>query len=135
MGYYIIVENKNIKYNMKDNAKNKTKATKKSSQTIEIKGKEYKIKYTIRALFIFEQITGKPFRIENLLDNYIFLYSMILANNQDAEDLISWDEFIDALDSDPTLFNRINQTIEDKQEKDKIFAVEEDESDDPEKKN
>lgn len=120
---------------MKDNAKNKTKATKKSSQTIEIKGKEYKIKYTIRALFIFEQITGKPFRIENLLDNYIFLYSMILANNQDVENIISWDEFIDALDSDPKLFDRINQTIEDKQEKDKIFAVEEDESDDPEKKN
>ena len=34
--------------------------------TIKINGIDYKIKYTIRALFIFEQITGKAFKIETL---------------------------------------------------------------------
>lgn len=69
--------------------------------TINIKGKDYKVKYTLRALFIFEQITGKPFEIKTLLDNYVFYYSLIFANNPD--DVLDWDEFIDALDEDPKL--------------------------------
>ena len=52
-------------------------------EKITIKGTDYKLKYTIRAMFIYEQITGKPFGISTLLDNYIFFYSMILANNPD----------------------------------------------------
>ena len=70
--------------------------------TITINNTEYKIKYTIRALFIFEQITGKAFEIKTLLDNYIFFYSMILANNPD--NILDWNVFIDALDSDPSIF-------------------------------
>ena len=102
---------------------------------IKIKGKNYNIKYTIRALFIFEQITGKPFKIETLLDNYVFFYSIILANNMDKENIISWDEFIDELDKNPNLFSVINDAIEDKQEKDKIFQTEEVKDDKGEKKN
>ena len=69
---------------------------------ITINNKEYKVKYTIRALFVFEQITGKAFEIKTLLDNYIFFYSMIIANNPD--NVLDWNEFIDALDSDPSIF-------------------------------
>lgn len=101
---------------------------------IKIKGKNYNIKYTIRALFIFEQITGKPFKIETLLDNYLFFYSMILANNQDKSEILSWDDFIDALDNDPNLFGKINNAVEQQQKQDKIFNQEEDNNTDPEKK-
>lgn len=94
-------------------------------KTIKIKNQKYKVKYTVRSLFIFEQITGKPFRIETLLDNYVFFYSIILANNMDKENIISWDDFIDELDKNPNLFSVINDAIEDKQEKDKIFQTEE----------
>lgn len=59
--------------------------------TITINNTEYKVKYTIRALFIFEQITGKAFEIKTLLDNYIFFYSMILANNPD--NILDWNVF------------------------------------------
>lgn len=103
---------------------------------VKIKGRNYNIKYTIRALFIYEQITGKPFKIETLLDNYVFFYSIILANNQDKSDILSWDDFIDELDKNPNLFGTINDAIEDKQEKDKIFQTEEVKDDDKgEKKN
>ncbi len=101
---------------------------------IKIKGKNYNIKYTIRALFIFEQITGKPFKIETLLDNYLFFYSMILANNQDKSEILSWDDFIDALDNDPNLFGKINIAVEQQQKQDKIFNQEESTDTDPEKK-
>lgn len=90
---------------------------------IEINGKNYKLKYTIRSLFIWERITGKSFKIENMLDNYLFFYSMILANNRD--DILSWDDFIDALDEDPTLFKRMSDIIEEQQKKDNLFSNEE----------
>lgn len=96
---------------------------------IKIKGKNYNLRYSIRALFIWEQITGKPFKLETLLDNYVFFYSIILANNSDKADIISWDEFIDELDKNPLLFTALNEAIEDKQEKDKIFQQDEEESD------
>lgn len=90
---------------------------------IEINGKNYKLKYTIRSLFIFEQITGKSFKIENMLDNYVFFYSMILANNPD--DILNWDEYLNAMDEDPTLFKRMSDIIEEQQKKDNLFNNEE----------
>ena len=72
---------------------------------IEINGKNYKLKYTIRSLFIWEQITGKPFKIENMLDNYLFFYSMIFANNPD--EILAWDDYLYAMDEDTTLFKRM----------------------------
>lgn len=83
--------------------------------TITINNTEYKVKYTIRALFIFEQITGKAFEIKTLLDNYIFFYSMILANNPD--NILDWNVFIDALDSDPSIFQQLNQLEVNEQKK------------------
>lgn len=78
-------------------------------KTIKINGKEFKVKYTLRALFIFEQITKKPFEIKTLLDNYVFFYSIILANNDD--NILEWNEFIDALDENPKLFTDINDIV------------------------
>lgn len=86
---------------------------------ITIKGKQYKVKYTIRALFIFEQITGKAFEIKTLLDNWIFLYSIILANNPDS--LLDWDDFVDALDNDKELITQLTKLVDDYQKKDSIF--------------
>lgn len=86
---------------------------------ITIKGKQYKVKYTIRALFIFEQITGKAFEIKTLLDNWIFLYSIILANNPD--NFIDWDDFLDALDNDKELITQLTKLVDDYQKKDSIF--------------
>lgn len=88
--------------------------------TITINGTDYKVKYTIRALFIFEQITGKAFEIKTLLDNYIFFYSMILANNPD--NVLDWNEFIDALDSDPSIYKQLNQLVEGEQKKQKLLC-------------
>lgn len=86
---------------------------------ITINGKQYRVKYTIRALFIFEQITGKPFEIKTLLDNYIFFYSMILANNPD--NVLDWEEFLDALDGDKELLSQLSKLVDDYQKKDSIF--------------
>ena len=86
---------------------------------ITINNKEYKVKYTIRALFIFEQITKRPFEIKTTLDNYLFFYSMILANNPD--NLLDWNEFIDAMDNDVSLIGQLNKMIADSQRKNELF--------------
>lgn len=90
---------------------------------ITINGTDYNIKYTIRALFIFEQITGKPFTIQTLLDNYIFFYSMILANNQD--NVLDWDTFIDELDNNPKLYQDIAEIVTEQNKKDNLFGYDE----------
>lgn len=87
-----------------------------------INGKEYKIKYTIRALFIFEQMTGKAFKIETLLDNYIFFYCILLANN--PETVMDWEEFLDAIDSDSSLMEQLTKLLTDYQKKDSLFGAE-----------
>jgi hypothetical protein len=101
---------------------------------IKINGKNYNLKYTLRSLFIFEQITKKSFKIETLLDNYIFFYSLILANNKDNP--IDWDDFIQAMDDDPTLFARMGEIIEKQQKKDNVFSnnEEKNEKEDEQKK-
>ena len=76
---------------------------------ITIKDKEYKVKYTIRSMFIFEKMANKIFKIESLLDWYIFYYSMILANNPDCE--LLFDDFIDECDSNPTLIVNMQEYL------------------------
>lgn len=89
---------------------------------IKIKGKEYIIKYTIRALFIYEQITKKSFKVETLLDNYIFFYSIILANNKD--NLLDWDDFLDAIDTDNSIIDTFNSLLIEQDAKEKVFGLE-----------
>ena len=89
-------------------------------KTIRINNKDYKLRNSIRCLFIFEQITKKAFKIETLLDNYIFFYSMILANNKDCS--LKWDEFIDAIDNDPNIFLEMSEIITEEQKKNELFA-------------
>ena len=93
---------------------------------ITINKKKYEVKYTIRAIFLFEQITKAPFEIKTITDSYIFFYCMLLANNPD--NVIEWDEFIEALDNDKKLYEQLNKVMLKQQEKDKMFEDNEEES-------
>jgi len=88
-------------------------------KTVTIGGKEYKVKYSLRSLFIFEAITKKPFTIDTLTDNYLFFYSILLASNPDMP--LDWDAFIDELDSNPNLFNEINEAVTEQQKGNKLL--------------
>jgi len=65
---------------------------------IKIKGESYTIKYTLRALFIFENITGKSFNVETSMEQFLFYYAILLANNPGTT--MSFEEFIDACEPD-----------------------------------
>lgn len=73
---------------------------------------------------MFEQITGRPFEIKTYLDNYVFYYAMILANNPD--EVLEWDEFIDALDNDPKLIGTLTQFMLSQENRNNILNPDED---------
>ena len=77
---------------------------------ININGKNYTLKNTIRSLFIYEKIANKQFDGKNLLDYYILFYSILLANNPDEFNL-TFDEFIEVNDKDISLFNQFVEFI------------------------
>ena len=77
---------------------------------ININGKNYQLKNTIRSLFIFEKIANKQFDGKNLIDYYILFYSNLLANNPDEFNL-TFDEFIEINDKDVNLFNQFIEFI------------------------
>lgn len=85
-----------------------------------ILGKEYNLKYSIRAMFIFEQITEKHFQIQTLLDEYTFFYSCILAGNN--EDSLVFNEFIDYCDEHPELLKEFSEFLLKQQSVDGILT-------------
>lgn len=93
-----------------------------TNKTITINGVDYKVRSTLRSLFIFERIAEKPFEIKTSLDNFLFLYSVILACN--PESVLKWDEFIDALDRDSSIVDRMNEILKDRSEVEKLIEGE-----------
>ena len=100
--------------------------------TIKISGKEYKAKQTIRAIFLWEQISDKQFAINTLLDNYLYYYCILLANNPD---FMGWDEFIDVLDNDPTILIQLSKILTEQAKLEKLLNPDsEDDEANPDKK-
>ena len=77
---------------------------------ISINGKEFILNYTLRAFFIFENISGYPFQFGKLLDEYILFYSFLLASNKDSFNM-EFDEFIELCENDLTLFEQFKKFI------------------------
>ena len=85
--------------------------------TILINGKEYKIKYGIRSMLIQEQITQKPFALDNMNEQLVFLYACLLA--ADNELTMSYEEFLDAIDEDMSIIIRFGKYLAEQQKKEK----------------
>lgn len=94
-----------------------------SMKSIRIKDKDYKIKQSIRSVFLWEQITGKAFETKTTLDNYLYFYCLLLANN---DDFMDWDEFIDTLDDDPTILIQLSKVLTEQNELEKILNPDDD---------
>ena len=88
------------------------------TKTIIINNKEYVIKQTIRAIFLWEEITRRTFEIKNTMDNYIYFYCILLANNPD---FMLWDEFIDYLDNNPDVLVDLGKKLAECQELEKLL--------------
>ena len=79
-------------------------------RTVKINGAEYTLRYTLRALFIYEEITGKSYSGDRMVNSYILLCAMLMANNKDFP--LTFDDVIDACDLDPSIFETFLAVLE-----------------------
>ena len=77
---------------------------------ITLNGKDYILKYTLRAFFIFENITGAPFQPGKSLDEYILFYSFLLAGNKDSFTM-DFEAFIELCETDLSIFDQFKEFI------------------------
>jgi hypothetical protein len=68
-------------------------------KSIQISGKDYFVKLSVRAMMSFEKLADKSIsEIKTLEDRVLLFYSCFKACNPDA----SFDSFMDLVDDDPT---------------------------------
>lgn len=96
-------------------------------KTVNINGKDYQIKQTVRSLFLWEQIAGRPFEVKTTLDNYLYYYCLILANNKECD--LDWDAFLDAIDNDLSIIIEITKALADLSKLEKMLDSGEKEAD------
>lgn len=68
-----------------------------------IKDKEINLKYSFRALMIYENITKKSFNPQGISDVVIFFYSIVVASSKDTS--LTFDDFLDWMDENTTAIN------------------------------
>ena len=73
-------------------------------KTISLNGKEFILKYTLRAFFVFESISGYPFQFGKMLDEFLLFYSFLLAANQESFKM-------ELCENDLTLFGQFKEFI------------------------
>ena len=78
-------------------------------RTVKIQDKEYKYKYSLRSVFVFEEIAGKIFSIKTTMEAYIFYYAMLEANNEDFP--MTFKEFVDACDDDSKIAQEMQEYL------------------------
>lgn len=71
--------------------------------------KEYELKYSFRALMIYENITQKSFQPNTLTDIITLFYSIVLAAAKG--DYIDYEEFIDWLDDNTGELNKFSEWL------------------------
>lgn len=73
------------------------------------KEKEYELKWSFRALMIYENITKQTFNPKTLSDVLIFFYSILCSSAKG--DTIIFDEFMDWVDQNPTSITEFSQWL------------------------
>ena len=79
-------------------------------KTISLNGKDFSLKYTLRAFFVLKTISGYPFQFGKMLDEFLLFYSFLLASNQELFKM-EFEEFIELCENDLTLFEQFKEFI------------------------
>ena len=84
-----------------------------------IQGKEYKLAYNLRALFVYEELAGEPYTGEKTIECYLFFFAMLSANNEDFS--MSFDEFVNACDEDMSLYQTFIEIMSEQYKRESAF--------------
>lgn len=78
---------------------------------INIQNKEIELKYSFRALLIYENIQKKSFEPNSLTDIIVYIYSTILASDKTLN--LEFDDFLEYLDENPNVINDFTEWLQD----------------------
>ncbi len=77
---------------------------------VTIKEQEVELRYSMRSLFMYENITGQSFNPKSLQDFCTFFYCVLCSSNKDLD--LTFDEFIDeVIDPQPELMNQFAEWL------------------------
>ena len=77
--------------------------------TIQINDKDIELKYSLRSMMIYENISGKSFNPQGLTDIITFMYCVIVSSSKDYS--YRFDDFIDYLDANPELLTQFSNWL------------------------
>ena len=77
---------------------------------ITINDKEIELKYTLRSMLMYENITDKTFNPSTMSDVITFMYCIVVASSKDYS--LKFDDFIDWLDENPNIINEFGEWIQ-----------------------
>lgn len=70
---------------------------------INFKGKDIELKYSLRAMMMYENITDASFAPQSITDVLTFFYCIVVTSSKDYE--IDFGDFIEYLDNNTTIIN------------------------------
>lgn len=78
---------------------------------IKIKEKEIELKYSIRSLIMYENMTDKTLSVSNsLTDMLVFMYCVVITSSKDYS--LTFDEFIDFLDENMDFIAQFSEWLQ-----------------------
>lgn len=75
-----------------------------------IKDKEIELKYSLRSMILFENVTGETFNPKTFTDILTFFYCVVISSSKDYT--IKFEEFIDYVDSNIEILNEFSEWME-----------------------
>lgn len=75
-----------------------------------IEGQERVFRYGLRAMFLFERLSGKAFQLRQLQDMFLFYFCCLIAADPDFMEG-DFARFIEACDADPSLGRRLDAAL------------------------
>ena len=76
---------------------------------IELNNKEIELKYSFRALMMYENVTGASLNPHGLTDIMTFFYCVVLSSSKDYT--ITFDDFVDYIDENPSKIGEFSEWL------------------------
>jgi hypothetical protein len=86
---------------------------------VTINDKEIELKYTLRSMLMYENITDKTFNPSTMSDVIPFMYCIVVASSKDYS--LKFDDFIDWLDENPNIINEFGEWIQTVAQNNNVF--------------
>lgn len=78
---------------------------------ITLNKKKITLKYTLRAMMMYENMTQKSFSPNTITDVITFMYCVVVASSKDYS--LTFDQFIDYIDEHPETMTKFAEWIQD----------------------